>query len=126
MQNATGRSATCHTPGGPSAAWPPETSHVHRLDQLGLPRAKVRTRQLPATVGRQPRAAVRLDDRRVSHFQCVIDAQDGMLTVLDLGSISGTYVNGVRRAMSTLLDGDRLTVGATDFVVRVDGRSVVG
>ena len=96
------------------------------LINSACPEQKFVLGQLPATVGRQPRAAVRLDDRRVSHFQCVIDAQDGMLTVLDLGSISGTYVNGVRRAMSTLLDGDRLTVGATDFVVRVDGRSVVG
>ena len=55
----------------------------------------------------------------MSHFQCVIDAQDGMLTVLDLGSISGTFVNGARRVMATLLDGDRLTVGATDFVVQI-------
>jgi pSer/pThr/pTyr-binding forkhead associated (FHA) protein len=38
---------------------------------------------------------------------------------LDLGSGSGTFVNGVRRAMSTLLDGDRLTVGATDFAVQI-------
>jgi len=74
--------------------------------------------QLPATVGRQPRAAIRLEDRQVSQFQCVIDDQDGRLTVLDLGSVSGTFVNGVRRVISTLLDGDRLTVGATDFVVR--------
>jgi len=75
--------------------------------------------QLPATVGRQPRAAIRLEDRRVSQFQCVIDAQDGVLTVLDLGSVSGTFVNGIRRAMATLLNGDRLTLGATDFVVQV-------
>ena len=74
---------------------------------------------LPATIGRQPKAAVRLDDRRVSHFQCRIDAQDGLLTVLDLGSVSGTFVNGVRRALATLLPGDRLTIGETDFLVRV-------
>ena len=89
------------------------------LINSACPEQKFVLSQLPATVGRQTRAAVRLDDRRVSHFQCVIDAQDGMLTVLDLGSISGTFVNGVRRAMATLLHGDRLTVGATDFVVQI-------
>jgi pSer/pThr/pTyr-binding forkhead associated (FHA) protein len=75
--------------------------------------------QFPATVGRQPRAAVHLDDRRVSQFQCVIDDQEGRVTVLDLGSISGTFVNGIRRAMATLLHGDHLTVGATDLVVQI-------
>jgi len=89
------------------------------LINVACPQQKYLLDQLPATVGRQPRAAVRLDDRRVSHFQCVIDAQDGILTVLDLGSLSGTFVNGVRRAMSVLLDGDRLRVGATDFVVHI-------
>ncbi len=83
------------------------------------PEQKFVIHRLPATVGRQPRAAIRLDDRRVSHFQCLIDAQDGRLTVLDLGRVSGTFVNGVRRAMSILLNGDRLTVGATDFVVQI-------
>ena len=89
------------------------------LINAACPEQKFIISQLPATIGRQPRAAVRLEDRRVSQFQCVIDAQDGMLTVLDLGSIFGTYVNGVRQALSMLLDGDRLTVGATDFVVQI-------
>ena len=85
-----------------------------------MPRTEVRAQPTPASISRQPRAAVRLDDRRVSQVQCVIDAQDGVLTVLDLGSISGTFVNGVRRAMSILLHGDRLTVGATDYVVQAN------
>jgi ABC transport system ATP-binding/permease protein len=83
------------------------------------PEQRFLLRQLPATIGRQARAAIHLEDHRVSHYQCVIDAQDGMLTVLDLGSVFGTFVNGVRRALSPLLDGDRLTVGDTDFVVTV-------
>ena len=73
--------------------------------------------RLPATIGRQPKAAIRLDDRGVSYFQCRIDADGGRLTVLDLGSVSGTFVNGIRRALAPLLPGDRLTVGATDFLV---------
>jgi pSer/pThr/pTyr-binding forkhead associated (FHA) protein len=89
------------------------------LINSACPEQKFVLSQLPATVGRQARAAVRLEDRRVSHFQCLIDAQDGMLTVLDLGSVSGTFVNGVRRAMATLFHGDRLTVGETDFVVQI-------
>lgn len=89
------------------------------LINSACPEQKFVLNRLPATVGRQPRAEIRLEDRRVSHFQCVIDAQDGLLMVLDLGSVSGTFVNGVRRAMAALLPGDRLTVGATDFIVQV-------
>ena len=89
------------------------------LINTACPEQKFVLNQLPATIGRQTRAAVRLDDPRVSHFQCVIDAPEGMLTVLDLGSLSGTYVNGIRRVMSRLLDGDHLTVGDIDFLVRV-------
>ena len=98
------------------------------LTNAACPEQKFNISQLPATIGRQPRAAVRLDDRRVSHFQCVIDAQDGLLTVLDLGSISGTYVNGVRRAMATLLHGDRLTARRDRFrrTNRLNGRNGAG
>lgn len=105
--------------GRPSAAHRRRHAMCIALINSACPEQKFIISQLPATIGRQPRAAVRLDDRRVSHFQCVIDAQDGLLTVLDLGSVSGTFVNGVRRAMATLLHGDRLTVGATDFVVQI-------
>ncbi len=83
------------------------------------PEQKFVISQFPATIGRQPRAAVRLDDRRVSHFQCVLDAAEGTLMVLDLGSLSGTFVNGVRRAMSAIFPGDRLTVGGIDFIVQM-------
>ena len=89
------------------------------LVNTDCPEQKFVLSQLPATIGRQPRAAVRLEDRRVSQFQCVIDAQDGDLMVMDLGSISGTFVNGVRRALALLLNGDRLTVGGTDLVVNI-------
>ncbi len=89
------------------------------LVNSACPDQKFVINKLPASVGRQPRAAVRLEDRRVSQFQCLIDAQDGELMVMDLGSVSGTFVNGVRRALAMLIDGDRLTVGGTDLVVRI-------
>ena len=60
------------------------------LINAACPEQKFIINQLPASIGRQSRAAIRLDDRRVSQFQCVIDAAEGVPTVLDLGSIFGT------------------------------------
>ena len=74
--------------------------------------------QLPATIGRQARAAVRIEDSLVSPFQCVIDAHDDLLTVMDLGSVAGTFVNGVRVMLATLMPGDRITLGRTDYLVQ--------
>lgn len=116
MQNAAERSAiVLVTPLAPRR----QQAMCINLINAVCPEQKFVLSQLPASIGRQPRAVVRLDDRQVSQFQCVIDAPEGVPTVLDLGSIFGTYVNGVRRAMSQLLDGDHLTVGGTDFVVKI-------
>jgi pSer/pThr/pTyr-binding forkhead associated (FHA) protein len=69
----------------------------------------------PVLLGRAASAAVQLDDRFVSRYHCQIDQISGTLWVRDLGSLHGTFVNGLHVTQSHLLPGDRLTVGMTAF-----------
>jgi pSer/pThr/pTyr-binding forkhead associated (FHA) protein len=57
----------------------------------------------------------------VSRLHCRIDATDDVLTVTDLASTNGTFVNGERIGARTVREGDHLRIGRVDFTVsRVD------
>src|SRR5262249_28741438 len=71
------------------------------------------------TVGRG-QTDVQLDDPRVSRIHAALTASDGVIVVEDLGSRSGTTVNGVPvRARQPLRLGD--VVGFGPVVARVEG-----
>lgn len=77
--------------------------------------------QFPVIVGLDPGADVCLDDSAVGHYQCMIDQGDGALMIWDLGTRSGTFINGVRvSANAPLLPGDELAFGKHRFVVHYD------
>lgn len=70
-------------------------------------------------VGRSPKADIVLDDPYASEFHLRLTHKDGKLTLTDLGSTNGTYVNG--RRVSTPVDlsrGDAVQVGKTVMEVR--------
>jgi hypothetical protein len=69
-------------------------------------------------IGRSPQAEIHPLDEGISDLHCEIEEVDGRLMVRDLGSESGTFVNGVRIEMSPLLPGDTLRVSQSNF--RVD------
>jgi pSer/pThr/pTyr-binding forkhead associated (FHA) protein len=70
-------------------------------------------------VGRSPEADVVLQDPYASEFHLRLVAGDGRLTVHDLGSTNGTYVNGRRVTTPTpLRRGDAVQVGKTVMEVR--------
>lgn len=50
----------------------------------------------PLVVGRDPRADLMIDDPRVSREHARFAVVDGKVTVTDLGTINGTFVNGAR------------------------------
>jgi len=69
-------------------------------------------------IGRAEDCHLRSDSSRVSAQHCVIHSHNNTVTVLDLGSESGTYVNGERITFpQTLKDGDEITVGKHRFIV---------
>lgn len=73
------------------------------------------------TIGRKHEATLRIPAADVSRLHCEITANETGITVKDLGSSNGTYVNGKRVAESPLKAGDKLSVGPVVFVVQVDG-----
>jgi len=81
------------------------------------PSRKTVLRELPALIGQDPSADVQVPDSWVGRFQCILDEDQGVLRVLDLGSRTGTFVNGVRTSRADVFPGDRLTVGTTVFAV---------
>jgi pSer/pThr/pTyr-binding forkhead associated (FHA) protein len=72
-------------------------------------------------VGRRPDAGLRIPTNDVSRQHCEVTQTKIALTVRDLGSSNGTYVNGKRVAESPLKAGDKLGVGPVIFMVQIDG-----
>lgn len=73
-----------------------------------------------ATVlGRSDEADIVIDDPYASEFHLRLVAQEGGLTLHDLGSTNGTYLNGRRvTAPAELRRGDAVQVGKTVMEVR--------
>ena len=88
----------------------------------GMPRVQAIINKLPATLGRNADADVRLDDYWTSRVHCEISQATEGLLVRDLGSTNGTLVNGKQVKEADLLPGDLLTVGLTSFRVQYKRR----
>lgn len=73
-----------------------------------------------ATVlGRSDEADIVIDDPYASEFHLRLVAQEGGLTLHDLGSTNGTYLNGRRvTAPTELRRGDAVQVGKTVMEIR--------
>lgn len=71
------------------------------------------------TIGRLPGSEVFVEDPRVSRRHAEIRIVDGEVTLRDLGSTNGTFVNGTRVTRPVVLaDGDQITVGTTEYLLR--------
>lgn len=72
-------------------------------------------------VGRKTDADLRIPTRDVSREHCEIEANGVVMSVKDLGSSNGTFVNGKRVSESQVRAGDKLGIGPVVFVVQIDG-----
>ena len=72
------------------------------------------------TIGRSPRADFVVDSPLLSRVHCRLSAADAGLTVEDLQSTNGTYVNSRRVEQSPLRDRDRLRLGRLELTVAVE------
>jgi pSer/pThr/pTyr-binding forkhead associated (FHA) protein len=75
----------------------------------------------PTIVGRNPDADIRIPIGDVSRSHCKILVEDGVVTVSDLGSSNGTFVNDEPVKKSQLNAGDAMRVGPVEFTVQIDG-----
>ena len=71
------------------------------------------------TLGRSVETDIRLDDTIASRRHAVIDVVGEQVTLTDLNSSNGTYVNELKIGASmTLHDGDRVRIGNTSLVFK--------
>lgn len=68
------------------------------------------------TIGRALDCDCIVDDTRVSRLHLILVAVCGQVSIRDLSSTNGTFVNGKRESRLVLKVGDRLTIGATEIV----------
>jgi len=64
-------------------------------------------------IGKVPSAHLRIDDESVSRMHAIIEVSGGEVSLIDLGSTRGTYVNGRKINKARLQTGDVLTLGDT-------------
>src|SRR5512138_781910 len=93
----------------------PITLKIYRGNEL------VRTEQFNREIikiGRLSSAHLVLDDERVSRIHSVIEVSpDGAVSVIDMGSAEGTFVNGKRVSRGALKAGDQITLGGLRIVL---------
>ncbi len=74
-----------------------------------------------ATLGRDEACRIRIPLNAISRRHCEVRVDGDGVTVADLGSSNGTYVNSKRVRQADLAPGDLLCIGPVVFVVRIDG-----
>lgn len=73
------------------------------------------------TIGRDSSAGIVIDDPEASRRHASLSVEGDTITVEDLGSTNGTFVNGQRiSAAQTLTASDKLRIGTTVFGVRAE------
>jgi TonB family protein len=75
-------------------------------------------------IGRLASAHLCLEDEKVSRIHSVIEVSaDGSMSIIDMGSVEGTYVNGKRVNKGQISFGDEIKVGAT--TIRLENPAAV-
>lgn len=74
-------------------------------------------------IGRQEDCDLRIPLAEISrkHAIVMVDRQEETITLRDLGSANGTYVNNVKISEQELEAGDHVVIGPVVFTLQVDG-----
>jgi hypothetical protein len=81
---------------------------IHRGPAKG---ARFLIDQSQSSIGRATDSQIFLDDVTVSRKHAAIEVGDGVFTLIDLGSLNGTYLNNQSVAKSALKTGDEIQIG---------------
>lgn len=87
------------------------------LDEEGHPDRSVMIGHVPFTIGHGSDNDLVLDDLSVARNHCVIDEAEGKYYLNDLGSGTGTYVDGKRTDQALLERGMHVSIGASELIV---------
>jgi len=81
---------------------------IHRGPAKG---ARFLIDQNQSSIGRATDSQIFLDDVTVSRKHAAIEVEGGVFTLIDLGSLNGTYLNNQSVAKSALKTGDEIQIG---------------
>ena len=73
------------------------------------------------SIGRGTAASIRLNDKTVSRKHCLLETAGSQVTVIDLQSANGTFVNGDRVQKRRLANGDKVRIGNTVMKYEMTG-----
>lgn len=71
-------------------------------------------------IGRSPDCDIQVDEAIVSGHHTRLEYENGCIQVIDLNSKNGTFVNGEAVSRKALNSGDRIRIGASEFVLQED------
>lgn len=84
---------------------------------------EVPLRKSVGVIGRQTDCHIRIPSASVSRHHCEVSVDDaGVVSLRDLGSSNGTFVNKQRIEQANVKAGDIISLGGFVFVVRIDGK----
>jgi len=95
----------------------PETKFRYYLVPQDRLTERVYINKTSTVMGRDPDCDCFVDNNDVSWRHCLLDLQSRGLSVLDLNSTNGTFVNGILVRDAPLKPGDRLEVGPCAFAL---------
>src|SRR5688572_10487847 len=72
-------------------------------------------------IGKLTSAQIKLDDNAVARIHAVIEFGADGVSLVDMGSTSGTFVNGAKIHKVKLNNGDQVTIGETVLVIGLGG-----
>lgn len=67
-------------------------------------------------IGRESSSEITINDASVSRRHCMIEKQDNIFYINDLGSLNGVLINGIKAQGFALCHGDKIQIG--DFTLR--------
>jgi pSer/pThr/pTyr-binding forkhead associated (FHA) protein len=94
---------------------------VHLVVEKGGRRTRVQLKPPVAVVGRSHGNAVRIPSAQVSRQHCRFRLEKGLVYLDDLGSVNGTFLNGLRvRGTQVVRPGDHIEIGPIRFVAEYE------
>lgn len=124
-------------PAGPSAVgYGPEQACVPWTKRLDLAHMKVSLVMLKdngvvkdfpialgqTVIGRREDCDLRIPLKEISRKHALLMVGDKMVSIRDLGSANGTYINNQRVVEHKLSPGDHIVVGPVVFTIQIDGQ----
>lgn len=104
---------------GPERKGSPVVNASLILVTADKPPREVPLKKSTLIIGRQDTCHIRIPSDSVSRQHCELRVEDNGVTVRDLGSSNGTFVNKRRVNQAELAAGDVLSIGSFTFVVKI-------